>query len=106
MKELKIVREGRGSRYKLTSESVDPARIDAVPSEYAVRQEADKEKLQRMAAYGQSAMCRWKILLEYFGEGEGFDRCGTCDNSVTQRPGAERTRARRFGIPLEHHPHR
>ncbi len=82
MKELKIVREGRGSRYKLTSESVDPARIDGVLSEYAARQEADKEKLQRMAAYGQSAMCRWKILLEYFGEGEGFDRCGTCDNCV------------------------
>jgi ATP-dependent DNA helicase RecQ len=27
-------------------------------------------------------MCRWKIILEYFGEGEGFDRCGTCDNCV------------------------
>jgi ATP-dependent DNA helicase RecQ len=82
MKELKIVREARGSRYKLTSETIDPARIEAVLSEYAARQEADKEKLQRMAAYGQSAMCRWKILLEYFGEGEDFDRCGTCDNCV------------------------
>ncbi len=82
MKALKIVREGRGARFRLTSESVDPARVDAVVAEYAARQEADKEKLQRMAAYGQSAMCRWKILLEYFGEGEGFDRCGICDNCV------------------------
>ena len=32
--------------------------------------------------YGQSARCRWAILLEYFGESADAARCGTCDNCV------------------------
>jgi ATP-dependent DNA helicase RecQ len=37
-----------------------------------------------MAAYAQSAQCRWKLLLDYFKEGdvEGFERCGSCDNCL------------------------
>ena len=31
-------------------------------------------------AYAQSARCRWKELLDYFGEGAEFERCGVCDN--------------------------
>ncbi len=46
----------------------------------AERREGDREKLERMIAYAQSAMCRWKLLLDYFGEGAEFDRCGECDN--------------------------
>jgi ATP-dependent DNA helicase RecQ len=82
MKELGIVRELRGARFRLEASSIDAARIDDVAAQYAERQEADKEKLQRMAAYGQSALCRWKLLLDYFGEADGFDRCGTCDNCL------------------------
>ena len=44
------------------------------------RRAAEREKLALMAAYAQSATCRWKLLLEYFNEAEGFDRCGDCDN--------------------------
>lgn len=58
-------------------------RLEAVAKQYEERQEADRTKLERMAQYAQSAMCRWKLLLDYFGEAEGFDRCGTCDNCVT-----------------------
>jgi len=53
---------------------------EVVSREYVTRQEADRAKLEGMALYAQSAMCRWKLLLENFGEAEGFDRCGTCDN--------------------------
>ena len=82
MKELKIVRELRGSRFRREPARMDAAGIEAVVAQYAARQEADKEKLLRMAAYGQSAMCRWKILLDYFHEAEEFERCGTCDNCL------------------------
>jgi ATP-dependent DNA helicase RecQ len=41
-----------------------------------------------MATYAQSAMCRWKLLLDYFGELEGLDTCGACDNC--RRPPEER----------------
>jgi ATP-dependent DNA helicase RecQ len=60
--------------------SDDPARLE---QEYAARQEADRTKLERMAQYAQSAACRWKLLLDYFAEGEAFERCGSCDNCVT-----------------------
>ena len=29
--------------------------------------------LERMVFYGQTGHCRWKVLLENFGEAEGFD---------------------------------
>jgi ATP-dependent DNA helicase RecQ len=64
---------------------------DVVAKEYASRVDADRRKLEQMAGYAQSAACRWKLLLENFGEADGFDRCGTCDNCVT--PLEERLRA-------------
>jgi ATP-dependent DNA helicase RecQ len=33
-----------------------------------------------MEAYAQSATCRWKLLLDYFGETDGVEACGECDN--------------------------
>ena len=44
-----------------------------------------------MVAYAVSGFCRWKLLLDYFGEAAGFERCGVCDNCVT--PLEERLRA-------------
>jgi ATP-dependent DNA helicase RecQ len=82
MKTLGLVRELRGSRFKLLAADVPADRIEAVAAEYAGRQDGDREKLERMAAYAQSAQCRWKLLLEYFGDGETVERCGTCDNCV------------------------
>ena len=82
MKALGLVRELRGSRFKLLDADVPAARIEEVAREYATRLEGDREKLQRMASYAQSAMCRWKLLLDYLHEADGFERCGTCDNCV------------------------
>ena len=81
MKDVGIVREGRGSRFALSGEA-SPSQIEQIGGQYAARQDADRTKLERMSAYAQSASCRWKLLLEYFGEGEGFERCGTCDNCI------------------------
>jgi ATP-dependent DNA helicase RecQ len=50
--------------------------------EVAMR-EAEREKLERMTAYAHGARCRWLMILEVFGEGEGFERCGRCDNCVS-----------------------
>jgi ATP-dependent DNA helicase RecQ len=81
MKDLGLVREMRGSRYALMDD-VPPARIEQIATQYAERREADRAKLERMSLYAQSAGCRWKLLLEYFSEADGFDRCGSCDNCV------------------------
>jgi len=32
--------------------------------------------------FAQTGACRWKMLLDYFGESEEFDRCGHCDNCL------------------------
>jgi ATP-dependent DNA helicase RecQ len=80
MKEIGIVRELRGSRFQLVAEGKSDARLEDVATQYANKREADREKLERMAAYAQGAMCRWKLLLDNFAEADGFDRCGDCDN--------------------------
>jgi ATP-dependent DNA helicase RecQ len=46
------------------------------------QKEKNKEKLERMMQYGQSAMCRWRLLHDYFDEEMEEERCGTCDNCV------------------------
>ncbi len=44
----------------------------------------DHEALERMVFYAQTGFCRWKVLLEYFGEEVEWEHCGSCDNC--QRP--------------------
>jgi ATP-dependent DNA helicase RecQ len=71
-------------------EELGSSDVDALTAEYASRQDADRDKLERMARYAQSAECRWKLLLDNFGD-TTFERCGTCDNCVT--PLEERLKA-------------
>jgi len=48
------------------------------------KHELDREKLERMIAYAQSGFCRWKLLLDYFGDPvPGFERCCRCDNCLS-----------------------
>ena len=85
MKDAGLVRELRGSRFRLTAEVADAARLEDVTAAYVQRKEADRAKLERMAAYAQSGSCRWKLLLEYFDEPDGLARCGECDNCRNPR---------------------
>ena len=41
--------------------------------------QADRARLDRMIAYAQTALCRWKVLLDYFAGEAPFERCGHCD---------------------------
>jgi ATP-dependent DNA helicase RecQ len=42
-----------------------------------------RSKVELLAAYARSTQCRWKMILEYFGEDmELDDECGACDNCV------------------------
>jgi ATP-dependent DNA helicase RecQ len=50
---------------------------------YVDKQERDKQALEQMVAYAQSGFCRWKLLLEYFGDAGDFERCCTCDNCLS-----------------------
>lgn len=75
-KALGLVRGLRGSRFELLQTDVPDSRLQVMAGLYAARADQDREKLERLALFAQSAQCRWKVLLEYFGDADGFDRCG------------------------------
>ena len=80
LKDLGIVKEQRGAQVRLLQTGLSGGRLAAMAEEYRVRQSADREKLERMMGYGQGAGCRWKLLLDYFGESADWEHCLTCDN--------------------------
>jgi ATP-dependent DNA helicase RecQ len=82
LKDAKVVREMRGVRFKLLQREVAREEIERIAEVCAERGEGDRDKLERVMLYGQSAGCRWKMLHEYFGETFEQDTCGHCDNCL------------------------
>lgn len=50
-----------------------------------IEQEIGKQLLLETAAYAETAVCRRKVLLHYFGEEYTEENCGSCDNCLTPR---------------------
>jgi ATP-dependent DNA helicase RecQ len=50
-----------------------------------VEQEIGKQLLLETAAYAETAVCRRKVLLHYFGEEYTEDNCGNCDNCLNPK---------------------
>jgi ATP-dependent DNA helicase RecQ len=82
LKEMNLVKELRGSRFRLVKADVNQAELEALSRLSEEKVEKDKEKLERMMQYGQSAGCRWRLLHDYFNEEMEDERCGTCDNCL------------------------
>ena len=74
-----LVRERRGSRFVAAKAATTPEQVAALVTGYRERGETDRARLDRMIAYAQTARCRWKVLLDYFGGEAPFERCGHCD---------------------------
>lgn len=82
LKELKIVKELRGSQFRLLRVDVASRELEELSRLSEEKVNKDREKLERMMQYGQSAMCRWRLLHDYFGEEMKDGRCENCDNCV------------------------
>jgi len=82
LKEEGLVAERRGARFRLLKAGVGRDRIEEAAAQYRERGEHDREKLERVMLYGQSAECRWKLIHDYFGEEFAAGSCGHCDNCV------------------------
>jgi len=82
LKDAKLVREMRGVRFRLLRPEVTREEVERIAETCAERGEGDREKLERVMLYGQSAECRWKLLHEYFGEEFEREACGCCDNCL------------------------
>ena len=72
-----VERKGRAIR-KVRDFATD-AELDAFLSEYEERGSSDRERLDTMMRYAQTALCRVRFMKEYFGEETG-EKCGHCDN--------------------------
>jgi len=86
---LKLLKEGgwllqdRKLQYRLADKAPRPVDMERLAERYRQKQEHDREALAQMVSYAQSGYCRWKLLLNYFGdESAGIAHCGTCDNCI------------------------
>jgi ATP-dependent DNA helicase RecQ len=77
-----VVAQQRDGRLALTRSGLDGDALDKLLVSYRQKRESDRAMLERMVFYGQTGHCRWKVLLDHFGEAEGFASCGTCDNCI------------------------
>jgi ATP-dependent DNA helicase RecQ len=82
IKDAGYIRQDRNLRYRLVQTDAQATDLGHLADAYGKKSEADREKLERMIFYAQTAFCRWKVLLEYFEGAEDFDRCGECDNCL------------------------
>ena len=82
LKELKLVKELRGNQFRLLRVDVKQGEIEELARLSEEKVNRDKEKLERMMQYGQSAMCRWRLLHDYFQAEMQDERCGKCDNCI------------------------
>jgi ATP-dependent DNA helicase RecQ len=81
LKDGKLLRQNRRLQYLPTAAEPRAALFDQLAEVYARKQERDREALEQMVAYAVSGACRWKLLLDYFGDAvDGFEQCHACDN--------------------------
>jgi len=79
LKEQRIATERRGVGFRRRA-GADTARAAGIIEAYEARAQADRAKLEAMIVYAQTALCRWKLLLESLGEAMDRPECGHCDN--------------------------
>lgn len=83
LKDGKLLRQNRKLEYVVTQAEPRAALFDALAEVYVQKSERDREALEQMVSYAVSGYCRWKLLLNYFGdEVEGFEKCCKCDNCL------------------------
>ena len=81
LKDGKLLRQNRKLEYVPTNKQPDPALFGELAEVYVQKAERDRVALDQMVGYAVSGFCRWKLLLDYFGdEVDGFEKCCKCDN--------------------------
>jgi ATP-dependent DNA helicase RecQ len=75
-----LVREHRGGEWERLGGRLTQVDLSRDLMDYEERRARDQQKLQAMVDFAQTARCRTRYVLEYFGEEvEGEWRCGNCD---------------------------
>src|SRR5690606_34903168 len=79
------VRRQADGRYCLQDKTADASRAREAVLQYEARAEHDRETLAAMVSYARSGMCRWRTILEYFGDAPQWQRCDHCDSCLLAR---------------------
>jgi len=75
-----LVREYRGGSWERLQNRLTSVDLSADLTDYEQRRLQDRAKLRAMINYCQSAQCRTRFILDYFGEDVEPDwECGRCD---------------------------
>jgi ATP-dependent DNA helicase RecQ len=75
-----LVREHRGGSWERLAGNLTQVDLSHDLIDYEERRARDREKLDAVVRFCQTAHCRTRFILEYFGEAVGPDwRCGNCD---------------------------
>src|SRR6185437_10191887 len=75
-----LVREYRGGAWERLQSKLTSIDLSADLTDYEQRRAQDRAKLRAMINYCQSAQCRTRFILEYFGESIDPEwKCGNCD---------------------------
>ncbi|SAK56483.1 ATP-dependent DNA helicase RecQ [Caballeronia temeraria] len=122
LNDIKMTRRTRNGGLKLIDDGGAMAKVDATAEKFAARAERDQAVLGRMITYGQSARCRWRMLLDYFAtdvadvadarsqasSGDrkpidelGGESCGVCDNCI--HPPTVQESPREIQVPARAH---
>jgi ATP-dependent DNA helicase RecQ len=82
--DAEAVATDRARRWRLKRAPENAEAYAALAKAYEHKAERDREALERMVFYAQTGFCRWRVLLEYFGEPVPFENghCGHCDNCL------------------------
>jgi ATP-dependent DNA helicase RecQ len=79
-----VVREYRGGSWERFESRLTQVNLSADLTDYEERRVQDRAKLRSMVAYCQTARCRTRYILEYFGEDVEADwvceNCDACDS--------------------------
>jgi ATP-dependent DNA helicase RecQ len=88
-----LVREHRGGGWERLQSRLTAVDLSADLTDYEERRVQDRAKLRMMVGYCQTARCRTRFILEYFGESVADEWvCGNCDACDAQRAYSRRGR--------------
>jgi ATP-dependent DNA helicase RecQ len=88
-----LVREHRGGGWERLQNRLTAVDLSADLTDYEERRVQDRAKLRLMVGYCQSARCRTRFILDYFGESVQDEWvCGNCDACDAQQAFASRGR--------------
>ncbi len=82
LKDGGLIEQDEQLAYRLKRQRVKTKELSALVDSYRDKSARDHVALERMVFYAQTGFCRWKVLLEYFGEHVDWSHCGTCDNCL------------------------